>query len=56
MDKTLAQQIAELEEERDQLEKALPPHGLKPALLMKLEEVEDRLKALQARARKEENG
>ncbi len=50
MDETLAQEIARLEEERDQLEKALPPHGLKPAHLMKLEEIEDRLAELKARA------
>ena len=54
MDESLAQEIARLEEERDQLEKALPPHGLKPAHLMKLEEVEDRLAELKARAVRKE--
>ncbi len=50
MEETLAQKIARLEEKRDQLEKALPPHGLKPAHLIRLEEVEDELVALKARA------
>ena len=46
---TLVQKIARLEEERNQLEKALPPHGLKPAHLLRLEELEDELARLKAR-------
>ncbi|MEW5725453.1 MAG: hypothetical protein AB1896_20240 [Thermodesulfobacteriota bacterium] len=41
----LAAEIAALEEERNQLEAALPPHGLKPGHLRRLEEVEELIEA-----------
>ena len=40
--------IKALEEERDQLEAALPPHGLKPGHLQKIEDLEDKIEALKA--------
>lgn len=39
----LRSEIAALKTERDALEAALPPHGLKPGHLLRLEELEDRL-------------
>jgi len=52
----LRAELDRLEEERSQLEKALPPHGLKPAHLQRLEELEERLEALKARLVLEESG
>ena len=46
MDK--ACELARLEEELDQLVKALPAHGLKPALLQRIEELEERVAELKA--------
>lgn len=41
----LKAEIEALREERDQLEQNLPPHGLKPAHLMRIEELEDLIEA-----------
>ena len=46
MDK--AGELARLEEELDQLVKALPAHGLKPAHLQRIEELEERIAELKA--------
>jgi len=45
----LEAELARLKEERRQLEMALPPHGLKPAHLQRLEELEERVEELRAR-------
>lgn len=37
----LQAEIKALRSERDQLEATLPPHGLKPGHLMRIEELED---------------
>lgn len=47
---TLAQKIARLEAELAQLTEALPPHGLKPAHLMRIEELEEEIDRLKAEA------
>ena len=49
----LENELQRLIRERDQLEQALPPHGLKPDHLRKLEELEDQIEELQARIRGE---
>ncbi len=49
----LENELQRLIRERDQLEQALPPHGLKPDHLRKLEELEDQIEQLQARIRGE---
>jgi chaperonin cofactor prefoldin len=49
----LENRLQRLIRERDQLEQALPPHGLKPGHLQKLEELEDQIEELQAQLRGE---
>jgi len=39
----LREELARLEEELSELEKALPAHGLKPAHLLRIEELEDQI-------------
>lgn len=49
----LKEELQRLILERDQLEQALPAHGLKPDHLRKLEDLEDQIEELQARIRGE---
>ncbi|MFH1134738.1 MAG: hypothetical protein V1816_01490 [Pseudomonadota bacterium] len=46
----LKARIKALEDERDLLEAALPPHGLKPGHLQKIEALEEQIEALRAEA------
>ncbi len=43
----LEAELARLKEELEQLEKALPAHGLKPAHLLRIEELEERIAQLE---------
>ena len=43
----LRAEIAALREEHDQLEAALPPHGLKPGHFARLEELEEQIQEKQ---------
>jgi|GEM_PF-3729624 len=47
-EETPAQRLARLEEERDELELALPAHGLKPAHLLRIEALEEEIEELRA--------
>ena len=42
----LQAEMDRLQAEHDQLEEALPPHGLKPGHLQRIEELEDRIEDL----------
>ena len=47
-EETPVQRLARLEEERDELERALPAHGLKPAHLLRIEALEEEIEKLRA--------
>ncbi len=45
-DQERAQRIAALTEDLDNLKRSLPAHSLKPALLIRIEELEEEIEAL----------
>jgi hypothetical protein len=45
-------QIARLTAQRDELEKALPPHGVKPDHLRRIEDLEEQIAGLKSRLAK----
>ena len=49
----LSEELQRLIQERDQLEQALPAHGLKPDHLRRIEDLEDQIEELQERIRGE---
>jgi hypothetical protein len=50
------ERIAQLRLAIDELKARLPKHSVSPAMIFELEELEDELKALQARQNHEPNG
>lgn len=50
---TKQEKLARLKDELEELTKALPPHGLKPAHLLRVEELEDEVERLEKEISKE---
>ncbi|HEX30282.1 TPA: histidine kinase [Candidatus Poribacteria bacterium] len=45
----LAQRLKKLEEERDDLQKRIPPHSVPVGMMMELEEIEDEIERVKER-------